>query len=80
MSRRNRKPLLLAVRRGRRLVAEITAEADPGETDELERLLADAVRRDGAPPDRIGEYEMEVRLAADPSKKTTTFVMARRRR
>lgn len=76
----DRKPLDLTVRRGRRLVAHLTAEADPRDAEELERLLADAVRRDGVPPDRIGEYEMDVRLAADPSKKIRTFVAPSRRR
>lgn len=76
----DRKPLNLTVRRGRRLVAEFTADADPRDAEELEWLLADAVRRDAAPPDRIDEYEMDVRLASDRSKKITTFIASWRRR
>lgn len=76
----DRKALTLTVRRGRRLVAELTAEADPADVGELERLLADAVRRDGAPPNRVGEYEMDVRLVSDPNKRLTTFVSPRRER
>lgn len=80
MPKPDRKLLQLTVRRRRRRVTELTTDADPRDEQELRHLLADAVRRDGAPPDRIGEYEMDVRLVTDPSKKITTFVAAWRRR
>jgi hypothetical protein len=63
----------LTVRRRGARFADFTAEADPGDTDELRRLLTDAVRRDGWDVSRIGEFEMEVRYAGD-GRVLTTFV------
>lgn len=73
------RALKLTVRRRGETVAVLTAEADPGDMAALQQLLVDAMARDGKPVERIGEYEMDVALATDPSRRLSTFVAMRRR-
>jgi hypothetical protein len=68
-----RRALDFTVRRRGSRLADFTAEADPRDTDELRRLLDDAIRRDGWDASRIGEFKMEVRYAGD-RRVLTTFV------
>jgi hypothetical protein len=67
------KALDLRVYRKGTRVAELRAEADPKDTQELRKLLLDAVRRDRKRDDQIGEYKMEVQFTGD-ARLVTTFV------
>jgi hypothetical protein len=69
----SKKMLDLEVRRKGRVVARLRAEADPRDPRDLERLLKDAVHRDGGAPSDIGDYEMDIR-EADERPVITTFV------
>lgn len=73
-----RRMLDLKVLRKGKVVKELCAEADPKEPIELRTLLEDVVHRDGRDRDQIVDYEMEVRLAHDPSHLITTFVATNR--
>lgn len=73
-----REPLDLKVIRKGYSVAELRAEADPMDMDELRELLVDAVKRDGRDEDQVADYEMQVRYAKDPSRLVTTFVTKNR--
>lgn len=73
-----RRALDLRVMRKGQVVADLRAEADPKDVEELRTLLEDAVQRDGRDRDQIVDYEMEVRLSHDPSHLITTFVATRR--
>lgn len=73
-----REALDLTVSRKGDVVAELRAEADPKDMDELRTLLVDAVRRDGRDEDQVADYEMQVRFTHDPSHLVTTFVATNR--
>jgi DNA-binding FadR family transcriptional regulator len=68
-----RQWLDLEVRRLGRTVARLDAQANPADGDELRRLLADAINRDGQPVSAIGEYEMVVRRVGE-QEPLRTFV------
>ncbi|GAA5120033.1 tyrosine-type recombinase/integrase [Haloechinothrix salitolerans] len=52
-------------------VRRFTAEADPGAPDQLRRLLTGAVRRHGAGPADVSDYELEVRRTGSQELLTT---------
>lgn len=78
MRRVGRRALDLKVMRKGEVVAELRAEADPKDVEELRRLLEDVLRRDGRDKDQIFDYEMQVRYSHDRSRLITTFVATRR--
>lgn len=65
------RPLDLEVRRIGAMVATLRTNAGPTDAAVLHRLLAGAVKRDGAQPDAIDEYELIVRCSGEPSVMTT---------
>jgi integrase len=60
-----RKLLDLEVRRRGRVVATVTAEADPKNAADLRQLLVEAIRRDGREESEIADYEMDVRCPGE---------------
>jgi integrase len=60
-----RKLLDLEVRRRGRVVATVTAEADPKNAAHLRQLLVEAIRRDGREESEISDYEMDVRCPGE---------------
>lgn len=69
--------LALAVRRRGSEVARFSTVADPASASELHEVLAAAVARAGGTTEEITEYEMDVRLPAEPAP-MMTFVASSR--
>ncbi len=65
--------LALTVRRRGTEIARFSTVADPASASELHEVLAAAVARAGGAPDEIADYEMDVRLPAEPAP-ILTFV------
>lgn len=57
-------------------VRTMRAQADPDDFDTLQQLLLDAVRRAGGDPERVGEYELAVRLPGQDEPLTTVVAAA----
>lgn len=55
------------------MLSTFTARADAADADKLERLLAGAVRRHGANPADIGDFELDVRVRGD-DRLVSTYV------
>lgn len=55
-----RKLLDLKLWRHGYVMSEVTAEADPKDSDELHQLLLEAVERDGRDETQLGDYQLEV--------------------
>jgi integrase len=72
-----RRLLDLQVRRRGRVVATVTAEADPKNGADLRQLLVEAIRRDGRDESEIADYEMDIRCSGEPNL-LTTFVASMR--
>jgi hypothetical protein len=72
-----RRLLDLVVKRRGYVVADFSAEADPGDAGELHRLLVDAVRRDGRDESDLSDFTMEVSDAATMTR-LRTFVASSR--
>jgi hypothetical protein len=72
-----RRLLDLVVKRRGYVVADFSAEADPGDAGELRRLLVDAVRRDGRDESDLSDFTMEVSDAATMTR-LRTFVASSR--
>lgn len=72
-----RSLLNLEVRRHGRIVATVSAEADPTNPSDLRQLLIDAIRRDGRDESEIANYEMEIRRPGEPQPLTTFVASAR---
>lgn len=56
----------LRIVRKTRSIAKLTVQADPNDIERLQKLLLEAVRRDGWDAQRVNEFEMEVRYAGEP--------------
>jgi len=52
------------------------AQADPDDFETLQQLLLDAVRRVGGDRERVGEYELAVRLPGQDEPFTTVVAAA----
>jgi integrase/DNA-binding transcriptional regulator YhcF (GntR family) len=72
-SDRNTILLDLVIRRLGKVVGTVRAEADPDNPEDLHRLLAHAIRRNGDNESAIGDYEMIVKHAGEVDA-ITTFV------
>jgi hypothetical protein len=72
-----RKLLDLEVRRRGRVVATVTAEADPKNAANLLQLLVEAIRRDGREESEIADYEMEIRCPGERQPLATFVASAR---
>jgi integrase len=72
-----RRMLGLVVQRRGYVVAEITAESDPEDASDLQRLLIDAVRRDGKDLSELPDFTMEVSDAATHVRMRTFVVSSR---
>jgi integrase len=73
-----RRLLDLEIRRRGRVVATVTAEANPKNAADLRQLLVEAIRRDGRDESEIADYEMAIHHAGEPNL-LTTFVASMRR-
>ena len=72
-----RRLLDLVVKRRGHIVAEVSAESDPDDASELQRLLIDALRRDGRDESELSDFTMEVTDAATHAR-LRTFVASSR--
>lgn len=72
-----RRLLDLEVRRRGRVVATVTAEADPKNGANLRQLLVEAIRRDGRDESEIADYEMEIRCPGEREPLATFVASAR---
>jgi hypothetical protein len=73
------RALLLKIIKGRqRIGPELTVHADYRDSAWMRDHLVTALRREGYPPERIGEFVMEIRPALDPSRLLATFAATAR--
>jgi DNA-binding FadR family transcriptional regulator len=72
-----RKLLDFEVRRRGRVVATVTAEADPKNAADLRQLLVEAIRRDGREESEIADYEMEIWCPSERQPLATFVASAR---